>query len=153
MKFYTSSFYNIRFFKPYQIPFSTAVWDPRWFHNFQNPCSIWKDRNGVYNGLRAEFLNPRSCNSAECCPCNNRNPECCDFIRTYREGLGRLEFQKVLDYFKSASEFIQKEEGFSEEPEIVLIVYEAEDNPCSERRSLQEYFRNNGIDIKEWKKE
>ena len=31
MKIYISYFYAVRFFKPYQIPMSTAVWDPKWW--------------------------------------------------------------------------------------------------------------------------
>lgn len=151
MKFFTSYFYNIRFFKPYQIPFSTAVWDPKWFHGFQKSDYIWKDGNGVYNGLRAEFMNPRSCNSIECCPCEKHNSESCDFLRSYREGLEKLDFLNVYDYFKKASDFIQQTEGFKEEPEIILIVYETPDNPCSERGVIQEYFKAHGIEINEWK--
>jgi len=32
---------------------------------------------------------------------------------------------------------------------IVLIVYEAPNNPCSERKILQEYFNNHEIECKE----
>ena len=151
MKFYTSYFYNIRFMKPYQLPFSTAVWDPKWFHDNKSYSYIWKDGNGVYNGLRAELINPRNCNCIECCPCDKHNPESCDFLRSYREGLDKLDFQAVLNYFKAASDYIQQEEGFKEEPEIMLIVYEVPNNPCSERRVLQEYFKAHGIEVSEWK--
>lgn len=34
MKFYTSYFYKLRFFTPNMLPFSTAKWDPKWYHNF-----------------------------------------------------------------------------------------------------------------------
>ena len=34
MEFYTSYFYKIRFMKPYMIPLSTAVFNPKWY--FQN---------------------------------------------------------------------------------------------------------------------
>lgn len=32
MKILTSYFYQIRNFKPYQIPLSTAISDPAWYH-------------------------------------------------------------------------------------------------------------------------
>jgi hypothetical protein len=45
---------------------------------------------------------------------------------------------------------VQAEEGFTEEPIIVLIVHEATNNPCSERRVIQEWFRDNGYPIEEF---
>ena len=59
MKVATSYFYQIRFFKPNMIPVSTAMWDPKWFHNFKNQYHVFKDRNGVYNGLRYPALSPK----------------------------------------------------------------------------------------------
>ena len=57
-----------------------------------------------------------------------------------------------MDYLQKVADFIQQTEGFQEEPEIILMVYEVPDNPCSERVELLRYFRENGIDIEEWKK-
>lgn len=36
-----------------------------------------------------------------------------------------------------------------EDPHIVLMVYENSTNECSERRVLQEFFRDHGIKIEE----
>jgi hypothetical protein len=36
-----------------------------------------------------------------------------------------------------------------EEPIAVLMVYEAPNNPCSERYSLLKYFNSHGIECKE----
>ena len=47
MKLCTSYFYRIRFFRPDIVPFSTAKWDPKWYHNFQGQNNIFLDRNGV----------------------------------------------------------------------------------------------------------
>ena len=48
MRILVSYFYHVRHFKPYMIPFSTAVWDPAWYHNF-NKCHnyTYLDKNGV----------------------------------------------------------------------------------------------------------
>ena len=56
MKLAISYFYQIRFFKPYMIPVSTAVSDPQWYHNFQDKNYIFLDKRGVANGFRCELL-------------------------------------------------------------------------------------------------
>lgn len=152
MKFYTSYFYQLRFFKPYQIPFSTAIWDPKWFHNFQDQSHVWKDKNGVWNGIRLEMLNPKSCSAPSCCPCSERNYQSCEFLCGYRLGLSRIDFSSLISFVSSVAEFIKKEEGFSEEPEIILLVHESPENPCSERVPIQELFRVHGIEVYEWEK-
>lgn len=149
MKFFTSYFYNIRFFKPYQIPLSTAIWDPKWFHEFKGQDHIWKDKNGVWNGLRIEELNPQSCHASGC-PCTNREPDQCRFIKEYKEGLRRINFEEMLYSIFKLADYIKGLEGFNEEPEIMLIVHEASDNPCSEREGIQELWREHGFDIEEW---
>ena len=147
----------IRFLKPYQIPISTAVWDPKWFHEFKDQDHIWKDKNGVWNGIRLEILNPNSCcitQPPECVSCikegRDRDPKSCSFIREYQEGLSKIDFKDLMELLTKTAEFIQRLEGFENEPEIILIVHEAPYNPCSERVPIQELFKNHGIDVVEW---
>ena len=150
MKIFITYFYNIRFFKPHMIPISTAVWDPKWFHNFQGHEIIFKDKNNVLNGIRYPDLAPA--NIAPCCPCENNDPTTCQFIKDYAEYLDTLDFDKVysdLTFIGNKGKEILK---FDEEPEICLMVYEKPDNPCSERKSLIEYFNKHGIPITEWNK-
>ena len=122
MKIYTSYFYNIRFFKPHQIPMSTAMWDPKWFHEFMGPDHVWKDSNGVWNGIRIEMLNPDNCCSlpAECLDCQSgKNPEICSFIKDYSTGLHtKVDFSELLEVMSKTAEYIKQLEGFQEEPEI-----------------------------------
>ena len=150
MKIFITYFYNIRFFKPHTIPISTAVWDPKWFHNFQGHEIIFKDKNNVLNGIRYPDLSPA--NIAPCCPCENKDPTTCQFIKDYAEYLDTLDFDKVysdLTFIGNKGKEILK---FDEESEICLMVYEKPDNPCSERKSLIEYFNKHGIPITEWNK-
>ena len=150
MKIFITYFYNIRFVKPHMIPLSTAVWDPKWFHNFQGHDIIFKDKNNVLNGIRYPDLSPT--NIAPCCPCENKDPTTCQFIKDYAEYLDTLDFDKVysdLTFIGNKGKEILK---FDEEPEICLMVYEKPDNPCSERKSLIEYFNKHGIPITEWNK-
>ena len=150
MKFKISYFYQIRFFKPYQIPFSTALYDPKWFHKNGR---YYKDKNGVYNGLRCEPLHPEPGNE-ECLNCwSDHDPTKCTFIENYKKQLSEISFDEMLFYLTRTAENIKQIEGFKEEPEIILIVYETPDNKCSERDSIIELFANHGIELTEFKKE
>ena len=48
MRILVSYFYHVRHFKPYMIPFSTAVWDPAWYHNFNNNVSFIKKIKSLF---------------------------------------------------------------------------------------------------------
>ena len=152
MKFYITYFYNVRFLKPYQIPFSTAVWDPKWYHDFKNQDYYFKDKNGVYNGLRIELLHPEPDND-QCIECDHSLQGNCGFIKKYTEQLNKLDFNLVINYLKITSKSIKTIERFSEEPEIVLLVHEKYDNPCSERWPLIKWFKEHGIELEEFRKE
>ena len=153
MKIMTSYFYQIRFFTRNMIPLSTAVWDPKWFHQNKGHSFQWKDHNGVWNGLRAEpFVPGVECEGLCRGPegCNAYSPKACSFLRTYRKQLDRLDFEEILNRFQKLGEQIQQAEGFEEEPVFVLIFHEKYDNPCSERWPVQEWFRDHGYNIKEF---
>lgn len=136
------------------IPLSTAVWDPKWFHQNQDQKYQWKDKNGVWNGLRAEEFAPGPlceglCRGPEYCA--NEGPQSCAFLRAYRKQLNLLDFKNIIKRIYNLGKKVQEAEGFKEEPVIVLIVHEATDNPCSERRVIQEWFRDNGYPIQEFR--
>ena len=156
MQFYVSYFYQIRFFKPNMIPISTALWDPKWYHQNKGQDFIYQDKNGVYNGLRQPIFAPgplceHACRGIE--NCNSGDPNLCDFLRLYRLQLNLLDFDKdVLDYFTRLTTYLEEVKNISN-PIFVLIVHEAPSNPCSERRVLQEYFAAHGIELNEWQKE
>ncbi len=147
MKIYTSYFYQIRFFKPNMIPLSTAKFDPKWFQKGEP----WKDKNGVYNGLRAEPFVPGpitegTCFGMEGC---HSDPDHCDFLMKYRWQLNQLDFQDILKRFERMGNHIQSLEGFEEEPILVLIVHEKPSQRCSERTVLHKWFADNGYPITE----
>lgn len=146
MKIYTSYFYQIRFFKPYQIPFSTALYNPGWFGE-----RIGK--NGVIYGLRATPFIPgplcrNDCHGREHCLLKPGN---CLFLEHYRKQIYSLNFNRVMYKLTNIVKQVQADLGFTEEPEIMFIVYEAPDNPCSERGVIQDWFRDNGVDIQEYR--
>ena len=151
----TSYFYQIRFFTPNMIPVSTAKYDPAWFHKGNGPGYQWKDKNGVWNGLRAEVFAPgplcdQLCRGPECC--ESGSPQSCQFLRAYRTQLDQLDFKDIIQRIYKLGKAVQEFEKFEKDPIVVLIVHEATDNPCSERRVIQEWFRDNGYPIQEFRK-
>ena len=150
MQIYTSYFYQVRFMKPYMIPLSTAVWGPKWFKQ-GHP---WKDKNGVWNGLKADVFAPgplceNLCRGPE--TCDTHDPTRCLFLKTYRYQLDQLDFNDVIARCERMGNYIQSLEHFSEEPIVILLVHEAKTNPCSERRVIQEWFAANGKEVTEWR--
>lgn len=153
MKIKISYFYQIRFFKENQIPISTAKWDPIWYHNNQrNYKTIFYDKNNVLNGLRIEELSPDK-NCENLCKginlCEIRDPDKCNFIKEYQKQLNSLDFNFILNKLESiACKFGKNFKNI----ELILIVYETPNNPCSERNSIIEWFKKNGIEIEEFHK-
>lgn len=157
MKLFISYFYQIRYFKPYQIPMSTATYDPKWFHdNTTDQYHIFIDKNGVYNGFRiGDFAPDDSCKGL-CSGINNcklRTPWNCDFLTRYRNQLSKIDFNKLMTNLEQFADKIKEINKFDHEIELILIVYEAPDNHCSERESIQTWFKSYGYDLKEWRKD
>ena len=146
---YVSYFYQIRFFTPDLLPLSTAVWDPKWYHN---NGFHYLDNNGVLNGCRAEILHPDSTCDSYCISCTDRNPESCAFLRCYLAQLQKIDFKWFMEKLEK---FLIITAGKYSLPKLmpVFIVHEAPYNPCSERVVLNKWFTDNGIVCREWNKE
>jgi len=152
MKLAISYFYQIRNFKRNMIPVSTAVWDPKWYHNFQDSQFTFLDKRGIVNGLRCEELHGDEtcqglCFGKENCEC--KDPSKCEFLKAYRQQLEKMNLNAFLERANKSAKRIQEQLKFSEEPIIVLIVYETPTNPCSERQVLIDYFNSHNIECKE----
>ena len=119
----------LRFLKPNQIPISTALWDPKWYNR---DGKVYINDKGVIFGLKCPPLSPQECTPG-CCPCNNKTPGKCKFIREYMESLRKLNFLEIKQGLENMAREVQRFMGFAEDPEIILVVYETPDNPCSER--------------------
>jgi hypothetical protein len=153
MKIRTSYFYQIRNFNRNMIPMSTAVWDPSWFHANQGPNHIFYDARKILNGTR---LNPIINAGIKCgeqephpCPCEEKDYFRCSFLRNYRKNLEEIDFDKMIADLQAFAQTYQEKHQIEEEIIIVLIVYEAPGNMCSERAPLQEYFTAHGWECKE----
>ena len=147
MKIRISYFYQIRNFKPNMIPMSTALSDPKWYHDFKGPDYIFKDKRGILNGLRLKPIIVQGGGSG--CPCDTKDPEHCPFVKDYEFELELIDFNKMMRAIQMFCNNYCKKENIVEEPIAVLMVYETPDNPCSERHSLIEYFNRHGVECKE----
>ena len=148
MKIYTSYFYQIRNFKQNMIPISTALSDPIWFRP-PDRQEYYVDKRGIICGLRYEPLIVQKYGTKACigersiCPFVHYQPYyCCEMLQEYRQLLKTVDFDKMIKAFKYCLNKFNKDT-------IVLMVYEAPNNLCSERKYLQEYFNKHGIECKE----
>lgn len=146
MQIYTSYFYQIRNFKPYMIPVSTALSDPIWYRPPHGEFFI--DKRGVINGLRYEPLIVQG-HCQHQCPCYEKNVNKCVWLQEYRKLLSALDINIITKAFEHCQEFVAKKLGLQQEPVIVLMVYETPQNPCSERIALQDFFTLRGYPCKE----
>ena len=153
IKVMTSYFYQVRFMEPHMIPLSTCLSDPKWFHQgTYNKQVQFQDKNGVWNGLRAEpFVPGPSCNkycSGQPCP---HKPDSCNFLKYYYKQLQQLNFNNIIWRFQTLGYMINNETPFKQEPIYILLVHEAYDNLCSERWMIHKWFQENGYNIQEFK--
>lgn len=149
MKFKITYFYMLRFLKPNQIPISTALWDPKWYNR---NGKVYVNDKGVIFGLKCPPLSPQECTPG-CCSCNNKIPGKCKFIQEYMESLRKLNFLEIRQGLENIAREVQGFMGFTEDPEIVLVVYETPNNPCSERGSLIQWFLENNVNLEEYEKD
>lgn len=147
-----SYFYNIRFFEPWQIPLSTAVWDPKWYHEGKGPNHVYVDKRGVVCGLRIHPLMPPKqteglCHGSEGCA---HTPDSCPFLSTYLDYLHTINFNHFLLLLQHNCYKVCNLYNIAHKPEAIFIVHEKYDNPCSERVAIRKWFEENGMRIPEY---
>lgn len=149
MKVYISYFYKLRFFPQNLIPVSTAAFDPAWYSAKKNGVKL--DKRGVVTGINYKVLSPSYLNDEDqqCKTCDKSHSDSCKFLKAYRKYLDSLYFDdvmRVLEATRDAVDNTFRREG----SDICLMVYEAPDNPCSERAALIDYFAANGVELIEF---
>lgn len=152
MKFKISYFARIRKFAPNEIPVSTAMWDPKWFHPHRNPKGVYLDKRNVINGLRVDPFVPKygGCDGPRNC---GWEPGKCTFISKYEEQLAALDWLSIHARFADLEARLRERyPHLAEYPELtfVLIVYEKPDNECSERHPIRQWFTEVGASLPEW---
>lgn len=142
-KIYTSYFYNVRFLKPWQVPISTACFDPRWFHDFKGLSHKFVDKRGVLNGLRAECLHPDSSCSDLCRgpeTCASKDPSRCEFLRRYSIQLSKISRDLYFKKLAALQKALQAKLSLPCLPDLIFLVHEPPYKACSERSALQHFL-------------
>lgn len=151
MKFKISYFARIRKFAPTDIPVSTAIWDPKWFHPSRKPTGVYLDKRNVVNGLRVDPFVPKyiGCDGPRGC---GWEPEKCTFMERYEKQLGALKWGDMMARFTDLERRLKERFPHLADKELtfVFIVYERPDNECSERIPLRVWFESMGYSLDEW---
>ena len=144
MKIYTSYFAQMRNFPPNMVGFSSAIYNPRWLPRGKSQNGIiWVDIPPLKPGIECEGL---------CCgKCEPKHPQDCAFLKTYRAQLDKLNFSEIVSKIEAIARKVKEGEGF-EDVDVAILVYETPKNNCSERIPIQQWFRDNGMEIEEWHK-
>jgi hypothetical protein len=133
------------------IPISTALYDPKWYHEFKDQSHYYFDKNDVINGLRYPPLNPNiDCECSKECPKYGHDPTKCHFIQDYYNAISKIDFDKMLNKFEAIANWIKQKNNIMDEMAIILIVHETPENQCSERSSLIRLFKEHDIELKEF---
>lgn len=144
MKIYTSYWAQVRNFPTNLVGLNTTVWPPKnvvWGKNKRGVICI--DCPPFKPGIECDGL----CNGK----CNPKHPSDCDFLAAYRKQLNKLDCRLIISKMRNLAERIENDEGLKD-VDFAFIVYEKWDNECSERWIIQDWFRENGVEIEEWKK-
>lgn len=147
MKWSITYFYNIKFMTSSQLPLSTAVWPPKFFSKNSKKNEAHLDDKGVILGLTIHQFVPQL---QEECPCNSKDYLHCSFLEKYHEQLSKLDFDEVIATYESIADKLSDITS-AKIHEIVLLVYEKPDNPCSERTVLKKVFAEHGMQLEEWR--
>lgn len=160
LQFRTSYFYQVRYFNPNILPYSTALYDPSWFHDGRSNAHTFIDSHGVVNGLRCEPIIEKAMDIARTdnsCPCpelrQRIEAEDCPFLLAYRAALEAIPFDVLYNRFAEiASRYYNECDKVDKEKPItiMLLVHETTLNQCSERKELQKYFMRHGVPCSEW---
>lgn len=75
----------------------------------------------------------------------NHDPSGCEFLRLYKEQIEEIDFNEFIEMIESLPKRLKRDIST-----VVLMVHEKYNNPCSERVVLQEWFRENGRELREW---
>lgn len=133
MQIKTSYFYQIRHFTPNIIPVSTALSDPAWYRPPTGE-EYYIDKRGIVCGLRYEPLIVQRYGE-HICPCESKDlaPACPTMIEYEQLLFSLVNKEKTLKAFEYCCNKFNADT-------IALMVYEAPNNPCSERAALQKFF-------------
>ena len=142
MKLYTSYFARLRHFPKDLVGLSTAAFNPRWLQEGQDKNgAIWLDCPPLKPGIQCEGL----CTGK----CDPKHPQDCSFLKIYRKQLDQINFQEFYAHLEQLAEKIRKGENILN-IDFAFLFFETPSNLCSERIIVQQWFKDNGVEVQEW---
>jgi hypothetical protein len=136
MKVYTSYWAKVKNFPTNLVGLNTTVWPPKY-------RPLGTDARGV-TVLNCKPLVPgNECNYLCRGTCKPPHPEDCAFLQTYRKQLDKLNFTEFYTYMEELSKKYNN-------ADFAFIVFEPPVRACSERIVIQQWFRDNNVEINEW---
>ena len=142
MKIYTSYFAQLRKFPRNLVGLSTAVWNPKW-------RPMGKDKRGVICVDCPPFKPGHECEGLCRGECNPKHPEDCAFLKAYKSQLDKLNITTIQHSLGHLAAQISVDENLND-IDFAFLVYETPQNSCSERGTIQQWFKEHGIEVKEW---
>jgi len=137
MKYYISYFGRLKDFTSNMLPVSTVVYEQSWFRGKVEHISELVPPTRIAVELEAK---------GEMCQKNCPFHAPCAFMGRYKEYLDSLDFDKIITKLELLTL------KYPTVDTIVLMVYEKYDVTCAERPVLQAWFKEHGIELKEWNK-
>jgi hypothetical protein len=145
MKLYTSYWAQVRNFPPNLVILNTTVWPPKWY----KIGGI--DKRGVIS-LHCPPLRPNhSCDGLCNGKCNPKHPHDCQFLKVYQQQLESIDFKLFMQQLTNLRNKLLKDFPNQSDFNFAFVFFEKYDNPCSERWPVQQWIRNHGLEIEEWK--
>lgn len=144
MKIYISYWAQVRNFPTNLVGLNTTVWPPKW-------RPLGEDKRGIWV-IDCPPLKPGpSCENLCRGSCDPKHPEDCDFLKAYRKQLDEYGMDHFMESLNKLNRNFNADENL-DLYNFALIVFETPSNPCSERVVLQQWFKDNGIEVEEWQK-
>ena len=142
MKIYTSYWAIVRNFPKNLVGLNTTVWPPKY-------RPLGKDARGIIVQNCQPLIPGKECEYLCRGKCEPPHPQDCSFLQTYRKQLDRINFNEFYTYMGELGEKIANQEGL-DNVNFAFIVFEPPTRACSERIPIQNWFRDNGVEIEEW---
>lgn len=143
MEIYTSYWANVRKFPPNLVGLNTTIWSPKW-------RPLGEDKRGVLVIDCPPFKPGPQCAGLCNGKCSIKDPDHCQFLETYYCQLEDIDLENFFNNLNRISKQLKEDKGF-DDVDFAFIVYEAPNNPCSERNAIQRWGAWTGLEIKEWK--
>ena len=126
------------------VVLNTTIWPPKWYK------IGGVDKNGVIS-LHCQPLRPgRKCDGLCNGKCNPKHPKDCKFLKVYREQLNKINFNEFINKLYSLRDKLLQDFPEQKDFDFAFVFFEKWDNPCSERWPVQDWIRENGMEVEEW---